>query len=82
VIIALGQDDSLKHGIEDLPSGQQICERPERPRNRLSRRRFQLGPGRRNQQPAAIRQHQDQLQPPPTAHPPDQLERPAIPRMP
>src|ERR1039458_130273 len=64
------------------PHRQQAPHRPPRPRLERLDRTLQIRPRRRDQQPTAVRQHQDQLQPPPAAHPPDQLERAALQRMP
>jgi hypothetical protein len=82
LIISLGQDDTPNQRPQDLSHRQQIRERSERARHRRSRRRLQIGPGGWDQQMTAVRQHQDQLQPPPPAHPAHQLERATLPRVP
>jgi predicted metal-dependent phosphoesterase TrpH len=87
-IIAPGPDDTAprrqiaaqtitQHPVQDPPRRQQILQRAQRPRHSRAHRALQISPRRRDQQPAAIRQHQDQLQPPAAAHPPDQLKRAA-----
>jgi len=78
-IIALGQDD--KQRLQDPPRRQQIIKRAERSSRRRLDRAPQVGPPGRDQQMAAVWQHQDQLQHPPAAHPPHQLKRAALPRM-
>jgi hypothetical protein len=79
-----------QHAVEHATHRQQILKRAQRllatcratsRRRRRHRLTLQIGPRRRNQQPAAIRQHQNQLQPPTTAHPPDQLKRATLQRM-
>jgi hypothetical protein len=92
-IIAPGQDDTAptspllkqtgtQHAVQHPPHRQQVPHRAHRPRLERLDRTLQIRPRRREQQPTAVRQHQDQLQPPPAAHPPDQLERAALQRMP
>jgi hypothetical protein len=78
----LGQDDTINQPIQDASHGEQISERSQRPRLDRLGRGLQVGPHRRHHQMAAVRQHEDQLQPTPPAHPPHQLKRAALPRMP
>jgi hypothetical protein len=81
VIIALAQDDTLEHRIEHPADGEQILKRCQRPRLRRLGRGLQVGPRRRDQQPGAVRQCHEQLQPAMALHPAGQLKRPALPRM-
>jgi hypothetical protein len=81
-IIPLGQDGTREQRHQHPPQRQQIRERPERARHQRFRRSVQIGPGSRDQQMTAIRQHQNQLQPTAAAHPPHQLKRTTFPRMP
>jgi hypothetical protein len=81
LIISRGQDDTLNQRPQDPPRSEQIIKRSERPDLRPPGRRVQVRPHRRDHQVAAIGQHQDQLQSAATAHPAQQLKRPALPRM-
>jgi hypothetical protein len=81
MIISLPADDTLQQRLQHPPRGEEIIKRPQRPGRWRLGRRLQVGPGGREQQTAAIRELDDQLQPPVTAHPPDQLKRAALPRV-
>jgi hypothetical protein len=80
-IIPLAQDDTLNQRVQDSARSQQIVKRSQRARPGRFDRALQIGPRRRHHQVAAVRQHQDQLEPPATAHPPHQLKRTALPRV-
>ena len=79
-----------QHPVQHPPRDQQILKRTQgllatcraTRRRRRHRLTLQVGPRRRDQRAAAVRQHQDQLQPPLAAHPPDQLKRAALQRVP
>jgi hypothetical protein len=81
-MIALSQDGTLKHRLQDPPRRQQIIQRPQRPRLDRLGSGLQVSPRGRDHQVAAVRQHQDQLELTPPAHPPHPLKRAALPRMP
>jgi hypothetical protein len=83
-MIALGEDDTVQQRLQHPPDREQIIKRGQRARlGRLRRggRRLKIRPRGRNEQRAAVRQHHDQLQPAPAAHPTPQLKRAALPRM-
>ena len=90
-IIAASQDDTppldrpaalgnAQHPVQHPPQHRQALKRGQRPR-RLPPSALQVRPRRRNQRPAAVRQHQQQLQPPPPAHPTEQPKLAALQRM-
>jgi hypothetical protein len=81
-IIALGQDDTRKQRLEHPPRREKIIQRRQRPTVRRSRHCLKVGPHGRDHQVAAVRQHDDQLQPTAAPHPPHQPKRAALPRMP
>jgi hypothetical protein len=81
VIIALGQDDTLKQRLEHPSRGEQILKRAQRPRPRRLRRGLQIGPNGRDHQMAAVRQDQDQLKAPAPVHPTHQFKRLSLPGM-
>ena len=80
-MIALGQDDTLKQRLQDATGSQQLPKRGKRPRHHRLRLGLQIRPLRRQKQRAAVREHEDQLQPTPAAHPAPQLKRAALPRV-
>jgi hypothetical protein len=77
----LAAPPGAQHAVQHPSRGQQVLDRAQHPRLRRPHRAFQIRPRCRHQQPAAVGQHKDQLQPPPTTHPPDQLKRAALQRM-
>jgi hypothetical protein len=81
-IIAPGQDNTLDQRLQHPPRLQEIVKGAQHPRRRRPGRAPQVSPRGRDHQMAAVRQHQDQLQPAAPAHPPHQLKRTALPRMP
>jgi hypothetical protein len=81
-IIALGQDDTLEQRVKNPSRGEQIIKRRQRPRPGRVGRDLQIGPRRRDEQVASVRQHHNQLQAPAAPHPPHQLKRAALPRVP
>jgi hypothetical protein len=91
-IIAPCQDDTApvrrlagqsgaQHAVQHPAHRQQIRNRRKRPSDRQPDRPLEIGPRGREQQPAAVPQHHNQLQPPPATHPPDQLKRAALQRV-
>jgi len=80
-IIPLAQDDTLNQRVQDSARSQQIVKRSQRARPGRFDRALQIRPRRRHHQVAAVRQHQDQIEPAATAHPPHQLKRAALPRV-
>jgi hypothetical protein len=91
-IIAPDQDNTVpdgrlarparaQHAVQHPSHRQQILERPQRPRRRRPSA-HQVRPGRRNERAAAVRQHEQQLEPAIPAHPADQLKRAALQRVP
>ena len=80
-MIALGQDDTLEHRLEDSSRGEQILKRAQRPRPDWRWRGLQIGPRGRDHQMAGVRQDQDQLKAPATVHPAHQLKRLSLPRV-
>ena len=84
-IIAPDQDNTTRdgrlahparaqHTVQHAPHRQQILQRAQRPRRRRpGPTTVQISPRRRNEHPAAVRQHQQQLKPAMPAHPADQL---------
>ncbi len=76
---AIGQT-SAQHAVQHPAHPQQILERTQRPRNRTPGP-SQVSPLRRNERPAAIRHHQQQLQPARPAHPPGHPKRTPLQRM-
>jgi hypothetical protein len=80
-IIPRAQDDTLNQRVQDSARHQQIVKRSQRARPGRFDRALQIGPRRRHHQVAAVRKHQDQLEPAAAAHPPHQLERAALPRV-
>jgi hypothetical protein len=81
MIISLPADETLQQRLQHPPRGEQIVERPQRSGRWRLGRGLQVGPGGRQQQTAAVRELDDQLQPPVAAHPPGQLKRAALPRV-
>jgi hypothetical protein len=81
MIISLPADDTLQQRIQHSTRGEQIIKRPQRPGRWRLGRGLQVSPGGREQQTAAVRQLDDQLQPSMAAHPPGQLKRAALPRV-
>jgi hypothetical protein len=77
-IIALGQDDTPNQRLEHTARGQQVLQRPQRPSGRRVRRSLEIGPRRRDQRAAVVRQHEDQLEPAAAPHPAHQRERAAL----
>jgi hypothetical protein len=82
MIIAPGQDDTLDQPLQHPPRLQEIVKGAQRPRRRRPGRPPQVGPRGRDHQMAAVWQHHDQLEPAASAHPPHQLKRAVLPRMP
>jgi hypothetical protein len=80
-IIPLAQDDTRNQRVQDSARRQQIVKRSQRARPGRFDRALQIRPRRRHHQVAAVRQHQDQLEPAAAAHPPHQLKRAALPRV-
>jgi hypothetical protein len=91
-IIAPGQDDialpgrlaaraSSQHAVQHTSHRKQILGRAQRARGRRPGLTPQIGPRRRDPGAAAVRPHQQQIEPPAAAHPPDQLKRASIERM-
>jgi predicted metal-dependent phosphoesterase TrpH len=80
-IIPLAQDDTLNQRVQDSARSQQIVKPSQRARPGRFDRALQIRPRRRHHQVAAVRQHQDQLEPAATAHPPHQRKRTALPRV-
>jgi predicted metal-dependent phosphoesterase TrpH len=80
-IIPLAQDDTLNQPVQDSARSQQIVKRSQRARPGRFDRALQIRPRRRHHQVAAVRQHQDQLEPAATAHPAHQRKGAALPRM-
>ena len=79
----LARPSGAQHTVEHVPHRQQILQRAQSPRcRRPDPTTLQIGPRRRNEHPAAVRQHQQQLEPAMPAHPPDQLKRAAFQRVP
>ncbi|HEY3728292.1 MAG TPA: transposase [Solirubrobacteraceae bacterium] len=72
---------SAQHTVQHPPHRQQIPDRTKRTRRLRSGATLQISPRRRNERPAAIRPHQQQLQPTSPAHPPGQLKRTPLQRM-
>jgi len=71
-----------QHAVQHTPRSQQIRQRAQRPGRQRRGVTLQIGPRRRYQQAAAVRQHDEQLELPAAAHPPDQLKRAALQRVP
>jgi len=81
-IIAPGQDDTLDQRLQHPPRLQEIVKRAQRPRRRRPGRAPQVSPRGRDHQMASVWQHHDQLELAASAHPPHQLKRAVLPRMP
>jgi hypothetical protein len=91
-IIAPGQDDtapvgrlirqvSTQHAVQHPSHRQQLLGRAQRARGQRPGLTLQIAPRRRDPGAAAVRQHQEQIEPPAAAHPPDQLKRADVQRM-
>ena len=74
---------TAQHTVQHAPHRQQILQRAQCPRcRRPGPTALQIGPRRWNEHPAAVRQHQQELEPAMPAHPADQLKRAALQRVP
>jgi hypothetical protein len=73
-----GQDATPQQTVEHATRLKQIGERGKRARRRLLGGRLEIGPPGRDQRAAAVRQDEDQLEPPAATHPADQLKRAAL----